>query len=646
MIITTVATAIIILSETVSAQSLGFMSSRQTAVDGGLVEQIVNTTVFPNFHGDVRSTKNLEVVDLGKTEAVRSIRVLVERNDDNENYFTLLAGNATLAVRLSRSAIGVTFRDGASPTSLQSTSSKLLRREIPREVKYLLFSVYVLPDDATLNATHGVNALVTATEAAVQDTDIVTGKELVDPIGLTLPQEVLGVLSHAAINVASSQGHNRTVAFVEQRTVPLSDSSNPHRRSKRCVKDFFYGITTLSAWWWERLFGAQSICVTEASNRAPQAQVDIVTTQPAPTRVDLTVYEADEIGGDNAPDFDVATGMLFCNDRPQAQQATGPNACTMQDRAAIAAIGELSPNTIRSLLERINTYNIDSSSGAAAPLRLTTGNARLDAWLQDDSERAANALSAANNVVQVSDSRTKPNESANLRQRKKKVVKASCADNNPAREAAEQGWECVAKAKRKIRRQDEAIAVPPQLQTGGRYYLVRKEDDSREFNALVRAFLQRQQEMPAGIRADEFASYTEAIAHDGAATGDNLGVVYLNNPRVAPGHRSPYGLNHIWAPGGGGRDNGHRRDWEQLQVNSPETLTRVVMAALTDVDAQYTQSRTADGKVVRTYRRFVFRDRLRTIVFSNIRIVLRQNGMVVTAFPLKNAKREDAQLYM
>ncbi|SMG00241.1 hypothetical protein [Burkholderia singularis] len=627
------------------AQSLGFMDARQTAGDGGLVEQIANTMVFPNFRGDARSVSSLSVERLGQANAVRSIKVLVERDDSSANLFTLRAENASIAARVSPSAIAVTFGD-SNPLSLsQSTESKLLWRPIPKDVKYLMFTAYLVPK-TTAQSEWSDSVIVTANEAVIQGASIVAGREIADPIRSALSPYGLDAFARSGIDVSSSQRDNRTLAFVEQRTVPLADSPNSHHRSKRCFEDFIQGVTSLSAWWWERLFGAPSICSTRTSDPMPDTQIDLVTTQPLPVNVDLSVYEANEIGGGNVPDFDVAMGVLFCGDRPNMRRESGPDACTMQDREAIAAVGELPPTTIRSLLQQINAYNVDSASGAAAPLRLTTGNARLDGWLLADTERAANALSTAENVVQVSDSRAKPNEPSNLRQRKKKVVKASCADNNATREATEQGWECVKKAKRKIKRQDDAIALPPQLQTGGRYYLASRTADGREFSALVSSLRQQRTEMPAGMRPDEFASQTAAIAHDGAATGDNLGIVYLNDPRGVRGQRFGYGLEHIWAPGGGGGDDGHRNDWRALSVDSRDMLTRVIMAALTDVDAQYTQTRTADGKVVRTYSHFTFRDGARVAVFRNVRIVLRQNGMVVTAFPLKKAKREEVQLFM
>ncbi|MHA2690738.1 hypothetical protein, partial [Vibrio harveyi] len=226
-------------------------------------------------------------------------------------------------------------------------------------------------------------------------------------------------------------------------------------------------------------------------------------------------------------------------------------------------IGNLSPRSVRELIQNINDYHADSEAGAAAPLHLRTGNTQLDAWMAADSERAANALSSAASIAEVSDSRANPDKPSNMRQRKKKVVKASCAENNVKREASEQGWECVRKAKRKLNRHDNAIAVLPQLQTGGRYYLA----GTSEFDVLVQTFLRPGPELPAGIRTNEFAGLTAAIAHDGASTGDNLGIVYLNNPVNRGRQRFPFGLNHIWAPGGGGGEQGHREDWRALSVN-------------------------------------------------------------------------------
>ncbi|WP_207551957.1 hypothetical protein [Vibrio sp. 10N.222.47.A9] len=45
-------TALVAMPSVVSAQSLRFMDSIQTASDGGTIEQIANTMVFPAFEGE------------------------------------------------------------------------------------------------------------------------------------------------------------------------------------------------------------------------------------------------------------------------------------------------------------------------------------------------------------------------------------------------------------------------------------------------------------------------------------------------------------------------------------------------------------------------------------------------------------------
>ncbi|WP_207551958.1 hypothetical protein [Vibrio sp. 10N.222.47.A9] len=555
--------------------------------------------------------------------------------------FTLRAGDATISATVLDSSISVTFGSGTPPLIAESIVSKPLWRPIPKDVKYLLFTAYIVPW-ITPQSEWSDKVIVTVNEAAVYDSRIVAGWEIANPIDSDLSNEGLDELVQNSISVTSSPLDNRGIAFFEQRSVPFSDDLNSHYRSKRCVEDFIAGVTTLSAWWWERLFGAPSICSSLPQPGLPVPQIDLVPVRNQPINVDLSVYEANEIQGGDVPDFEVAMGVQFCNDHPPTRRTGNPEDCTLADRDAIRLIGNLSPRSVRELIQNINDYHADSEAGAAAPLDLTTGNAQLDAWMIADPERAANALSSAASIAQASDSRSKPDEPNNMRKRNKKVVKASCTEKNARREASEQGWECVTKAKSKLRRQGDAIAVPPQLQTGGRYYLAGRS----EFDMLVRTFLRPNPELPAGIRANEFAGLTAAIAHDGALTGDNLGIVYLNNPVNRGRQRFPFGLNHIWAIGGGGGDQGHREDWRALSVNSASDLTRVIMAALTDVHANYTQTRTIDGKVVRTYSRFSFMNAGRMTVYQNVRIVLRQNGMVVTAFPLNNAKQEVVQLNM
>ncbi|CAK3075452.1 conserved hypothetical protein [Vibrio crassostreae] len=634
-------TALVAMPSVISAQSLRFMDSIQTANDGGTIEQIANTMIFPAFEGELKPSNSLAVAAIVNAESVRSVKVLVPYDVPGAPLFTLRAGDATISTTVFDSSISVTFGSGTPPLIAESIVSKPLWRPIPEDVKYLLFTAYIVPW-ITPQSEWSDRLIVTMNEAAVHDSRIVPGREIAIPIVGGLSNEGLGELIQNSISVTSSTLDNRGIAFFEQRSVPFSDSFSSHHRSKRCIEDFIEGITSVSLWWWERLFGAPSICSSLPQSRLPAPQIDLVPVRNQPTNVDLTVYEANEIQGGDVSDFEVAMGVQFCNDRPPTRRTGNPEDCTLADRDAIGLIGNLSPRSVRDLIQNINDYHADSEAGASAPLHLRTGNEQLDAWMVADPERAANALSSAASIAQVSDSRANPDKPSNMRQRKEKVVKASCADNNAMRAASEQGWECVKKAKRKLKRQDDAIAVPPQLQTGGRYYLAGRG----EFDVLVRTFLRPGPELPAGIRSNEFAGLTAAIAHDGASTGDNLGIVYLNNPVNRDRQRFPFGLNHIWASGGGGGAQGHRKDWLALSVNSASDLTRVIMAALTDVHAQYTQTRTVDGKVVRTYRRFSFVNAGRMTVYQNVRIVLRQNGMIVTAYPLNNAKQEVVQLNM
>ena len=69
-------------------------------------------------------------------------------------------------------------------------------------------------------------------------------------------------------------------------------------------------------------------------------------------------------------------------------------------------------------------------------------------------------------------------------------------------------------------------------------------------------------------------------------------------------------------------------------------LVQVIMTALTDPNAQYTQTRMRNGNIVRTFSYFLFRHNNTLYAIRNVRIVLGQNGMVVTAYPLRNANAQ------
>lgn len=626
-----------------------FKHANKLMADGRAIAQIANTRVFKEFEGEEQSPYNLGLAAVSGGDTVRSVRVLVERKDSDSPLFALAAGGAGVEVMVSSSTMKVNFKATVSSQTAETTQSKLLNRSIPADVKYLMFSLYFVPkaSGGTTDETEGETTdespwadtvFLAANEADVQGAHVLVGREIANPVRASLSSDGLDDLIKEEIKLTSAENDNRTVVFVEQRSLVFAGAAGSHHRSKRCFEDFLQGLTTFSAWWWERLLGAPSICANRAGEVLPDGQIDVVETHTLPANIDLSLYDSGELDAGDTQDFDAAMGALFCGD---GADDNGDAACTLADREAIASIGELSPDAIQSLINEINTHNFNSLQGAAAMLEITsTGNAELDRWLVDDTERAGNALSAALNINQVSDSREEPQKASNLKKRKKKVVKAACVESKISDDL---GWECVKKAKGKVKRSEGAIALPPLLQTGGRYYLSSRTADSNDFQSLVASFLRRSPEMPAGIHINQFEKLTAAIAYDGAIAGDNLGIVYMNNPTLGDGLRFSYGLNHIWAEGGGGV-NGHRDDWRALSVDSGSLLTRVVMAALTDVGARYRQKRTSDGKVERTYERFKFVDGGRVTVFRNIRIVLRQNGMIVTAFPLKGAKREENKL--
>jgi hypothetical protein len=277
------------------------------------------------------------------------------------------------------------------------------------------------------------------------------------------------------------------------------------------------------------------------------------------------------------------------------------------------------------------------------PPPLETGNRRLDDWLNADWARAANALNAALAVVHVSDAANEPAQPVKKKGKKKKLLKATCVSQVEDEPANSDPWQqCVKKAKRRAGVTETIVAIPPRVQAAGAYH----RPGSPEFTQLARRFRNSGKTMPWGISTHDFERFTAAIAVDTAPTGDNLGIVFINNPALPPGNdqRFRYGLHHIWAPGaGGGYHDGHRGDWQALAglpVDSPDMLVQIIMAALTDIHADFVQHRSRNGNVVRHFRRFTFRHSTGVFAVTGIRIVLAHNGMVITAFPGKHAKAE------
>ncbi|RKP48168.1 hypothetical protein [Trinickia fusca] len=642
-----------------SAHAATFLASSETSEGGDVVEQIASTTVFPKFEGTPPSSAKLALTPV-QLASFRVVRELVKIDNDSNGFFVFDAGpNYMIDGAIDGDLLRLNYRgpfphdtphaDALKITDLGVIGSRPTRNwayavplvhPVPK-TGYLLVTAFIVPrvaDDPVRKSYDDI--VISVSEAQVLDQHIVAGKMLARPFTLKISASAMARWKTAPILVTGDdRGEPITdkLALAEQHSIAFDESDLNKHRERRCFEDWLQSVYSLGAWALERLHGSPSACASGPAHALSAPQIPITPTPEPPPNVDLTVYESTEIGGTDIADFELAMGLTFCGMSPLP--STSPDACTLRDREAIEAIGELSPLTLASLIERIDTYDSGTQPSGSA-LRLTTGNATLDTWLNESPERARNALDSAAAIARASDTRMQPSEPLNLRKRRDKVIKASCAEYKVHLDSIDEGWECVQKAKAKRGITTPRIAVTPQLQRGGVYAL---RGSGLEFDRLVRAWRNAGLSLPPGMSSAEFANLTYAIAHDGAMSGDNLGIVYLNDPDDrARTRRFPYGVSHILAPGAGGGDNaGHRGDWLHLRglsVSSQDVLARVIMAALTDAHAEYRQERSRNGNVVRTYRRFIYRSDDADYVISNVRIVLGHNGMVITAYPLSHAQ--------
>lgn len=500
------------------------------------------------------------------------------------------------------------------------------------------------------------NMMIGMSEAAVHGTSIVTGKSIVSPIVLNAGTASLNRWAQAKlVPVSGLEQHDRNahLAFVDQHSAPFDASIEFSIRDRRSLEDILAGFYNTTGRYFQLFFGRLDLSWADPRNLAPRRRINIVPTHAPerPNAVDVNV--ATEIESDAPSDFALAMDIAFCNDAQRARANTSSDACTTEDHNAAEAIGELPVDMLRALIAQIDAAN-NAGAGAAEDLR--TGNRWLDAWLNQDWERANNALNAAIAIVGVSDIAQQEEQKPAKRKKKRKgnrasVVLASCdkpgddAQEDAQAESGGNPWqECTARARRQLNAPG-AISNIPVVQGRGEYHLRRTPG----FDELVRQFRNSGKTLPPGISGEQFGGMTRAIARDAAQTGDNLAIVFLNDPRaLGNGNRDRFrfGLEHIWAPGGGGGENGgHRTDWTTLpgllQIDRQETLVDVIMAALTDPHADYRQERGHNGNVVRTYRRFNYEQRPnRVYTLTNIRIVLGQNGMVITAYPLRGARSD------
>jgi hypothetical protein len=660
------------LGTTLSAQaqtpSSAYLQNTYTHNDGGANTQIVNAWSFPEYRGNLLDGSALALPEV-KAGSLRSIAMLVALGDERRPSFSMavdsnvetFAGTIdgrTETLHLSysgREVFGnpVIVREDAPAVPIMANTpswraSIPLIRPLSNRTTHLLVTMHMLPPFALTFARElRGNMTIEINEAVVHGSRVVSGKPIVSPILLNAGTESLSRWAHTKVFPGAGQGQ-RDLAFVDQRSAPFHENVDISIRDRRSIVYVIGGVTFGLMY---HFFRNVDLAWAYPANNAPAHRIELVPVpEPEPPEgVQVTV--ASEIENDAPSDFGLAMGIAFCNDRerPDGGNVSG-EACTVEDHDAAEALGELPPAAIRALIAQIDAAN---NAGAGAAVDLRTGNARLDRWLNQDWERAANALNTAIAIVGLSNT---TEEQPGKRKKKRKgknasVVAASCAnsdDTQGAQANSEDGWQqCTAQARRKLKAQ-EAVALVPLVQAPGEYYL----RNTREFDLLVRQFRNSGKGLPPGIAGDQFGGMTRAIARDAAQTGHNLGIVYLNDPTALGGNRNPdrfrFGLEHIWAPGAGGGDNaGHREDWGALPglpINARETLVNVIMAALTDAHADYQQERRRTGNIVRTYRRFMFDYGGQLFVITNVRIVLAQNGMVITAYPLRGARAD--RLYM
>jgi len=682
-------------------------------INGGAVTQFSNSTTFPEREGVDRPAEQLSLPGTSNDalravrlvipiDAKRMARFLMVADKTNDGIFGETSDYALTMIYRGPSASGninpFTPVHGSKPLALANSDASAWAQLIPfsralsRGATHLLVTAYFLPRTHTpLTGPAPSNLIVTVDEASVQagknaaagDNStqypgrIVARARLISDVKLKVDAEAWTHWIQQAIRAGSADtnralvaGRVGSAAFVEQRMLSLASdgghASGSNARKKRCVEDWILAATTFGSWFIERLLlGADSACSLDGASdaNAPHrdlALVEIVPFIQARPNIDHAIYEATAYPDDEASAFARAAGILFCGD-DIANGGTGSNdACTVQDHAALTAIGALSPRAVRRLLDQIAGIGA-SARGETQPLR--TGNTRLDQWLNADWTRASNALDAALSVVAVSDAALAPEQPMAAGGGSAVLVKASCAHSDafgephPAAvseddDSNRNAWQaCTKKSQKKVGTQGKRFAVPPLVQSHGQYHMrpaeafadLRRSDP---FRRLIAQFNASGRSRPGGMTESQFPLMTRAIAVDGARTGDNLGIVFLNDAtdRRQPGRRRfSFGLEHIWAPGTGGGDNaGHRGDWaalDGLPVDSLDMLAHIVMSALTDVNADYVQQRPdAKGNRPRTYRSFRFTYSGALYVIHDVRVILGQNGMVITAYPLVGAK--------
>ncbi len=646
--------------------------------NGVRVVQQVDSVIFPRFEGSRPSSSAPDAPGI-EAGQLRAVRAVTQRRGDSTLAIVSQDGAASIVVEFFNRHVRLTYRG----PSVSESSNPFVGRDketrwknngweqtvatggpLSAEATHFVVTLYALPRTGDPSQPKGKgNLVVTVNEATVQGMRVIGGRVLVDKATLAVDENNgsrwrqaplrAGVLADEDAETQNpATAFTRHPLFVEQRTLDLRTDESTRRRDKRCVNSAIHEMSNLLLpALLEVYFGRADLCSLDPHPNqdiaAPLPLVEVTDPQDVPRIPEPTVFEAaalDPADLGYADAFDAAMGIEFCN----ANHRAGPDEqpCTDEDRRESAAIGELTPQAIDDLLAQIARMYQPDQQG---PATLRTGNADLDRWLNADLVRAEQALIRAKSIARLSGAAEEPTIPIKKKRKKTddtktKVLKTSCAiDKQDNVDGDDEYRVCVRKGKKKIRRTEGEtgpfVALTPHIDDGTRFHL----RNTARFTPLVREFLNTNGNAPNGMSNEEFTRFTAAIARDAAPTGDNLGIVYLNDPSIKKTDRFKYGLEHIWAPGsGGGANAGHRGDWEDnvagLSVNTRAMLTELIMTALTDPYAQFTQTRGRNGNVVRTYKYFTFTHGQRVYAISNVRIVIGQNGMVITAYPLDKAK--------
>jgi len=663
------------------ADSGDYRMRSETRSNGVGVLQQVDANTFPQFQGSRPASSSPDTPGV-EASHLRAVRMLVPNKSDYNVAIGSQDESAQIIVEFYNHALFVVY----GGPSLSKSSSPFLRTDrttvwqdtthrwaqrvdvSSSRASHFVMTLYVVPrlDGASSSNGKG-NLLLTVNEASVQGMHVITGRTLASDIALAVDESNWSRWRQAPLRAGLIRGDQdgvlhplrtstRRLPFIEQRTLDLRADSGGRRRDKRCLNNVIFDMSNLMLpLLLDVYFGRADLCSFDPHPNediaAPLPLVEVTDPQDIPRLPEPTVFEASaleprELGHTDA--FDAAMDVQFCNANHLAGEGEQP--CTDEDRRAVAAIGELTPLEVDELLASIARMFAPDQQGAGT---LRTGNAELDRWLNADLNRAEQALNAAKAIVRVSDAAANVNETIKKKKNKKeKVVKASCVikqkddGSDEVKNGADDEFTlCVKKAKRQLGETGPTVALPPHVDDSDRFHL----RGTPGFTRLVREFRNTGRSLPPGMAGDHFAQFTTAIARDRAPTGDNLGLIYINDPTLRGNVRFKYGIEHIWAPGaGGGDDAGHRDDWQTrlpgLSVSGRDVLTQVIMAALTDPFAQFRQTRSRNGNVVRTFEYFTFRQGQRLFAIRNVRIVLGQNGMVITAFPLKNASAQSLEM--